>query len=238
MRIEGVSGAKAGPFTRLLLWLGRRETRKLTGRAASIEMIEPATAFANTPGLLLGYGIFEQAVARAHRVEERLKVLAELKAAAFTHCECASTSARRSRARAGIGEEQLLALPRYRDSELFDERERLVLDYAVGMSSTPVASPTSCSRACASTSTSAQLVELTNVIAVENLRARFNLALEIGSAGFSEGMVCVAPERRRRRGGARTPTPQRSRRRGHAGARMRVFLAGATGAIGRPLVRC
>ncbi len=39
-----------------------------------------------------------------------------------------------------------------------------------------------------------QLVELTNVIAVENMRGRFNLALGIGSAGFSEGMVCAVPE--------------------------------------------
>jgi hypothetical protein len=40
----------------------------------------------------------------------------------------------------------------------------------------------------------AQLVELTNVIALENMRGRFNLALGFGSAGFSDGMVCAVPE--------------------------------------------
>ena len=40
-----------------------------------------------------------------------------------------------------------------------------------------------------------QLVELTHVIALENMRGRFNLALGIGAAGFSEGMVCAVPER-------------------------------------------
>jgi hypothetical protein len=40
----------------------------------------------------------------------------------------------------------------------------------------------------------AQLVELTNAIALENMRGRFNLALGFGSAGFSEGMVCALPE--------------------------------------------
>jgi hypothetical protein len=40
----------------------------------------------------------------------------------------------------------------------------------------------------------AQLVELTNVIAMENLRGRFNLALGIGAAGFSEGLTCIVPE--------------------------------------------
>ena len=40
-----------------------------------------------------------------------------------------------------------------------------------------------------------QLVELTNVIALENMRARFNSAFDMTAAGFSEGMVCVVPER-------------------------------------------
>jgi hypothetical protein len=33
------------------------------------------------------------------------------------------------------------------------------------------------------------------VIALENRRGRFNLALGVGAAGFSEGMVCAIPER-------------------------------------------
>jgi len=39
-----------------------------------------------------------------------------------------------------------------------------------------------------------QLVELTNAIAWENWRARFNWALGIGSQGFAEGAFCPAPE--------------------------------------------
>ncbi len=39
----------------------------------------------------------------------------------------------------------------------------------------------------------AQLVELTHVIALENMRGRFNGALGVGAAGFSEGMVCAVP---------------------------------------------
>jgi hypothetical protein len=38
-----------------------------------------------------------------------------------------------------------------------------------------------------------QIVELTHVIALENMRGRFNLALGIGAAGFSAGMVCAVP---------------------------------------------
>ena len=38
------------------------------------------------------------------------------------------------------------------------------------------------------------MVELTHVIALENMRGRFNLALGISAAGFSEGMVCAVPD--------------------------------------------
>ena len=47
----------------------------------------------------------------------------------------------------------------------------------------------------ASDITHAQIVELTNIIALENMRGRFNLALGIGSSGFREGLVCAVPDR-------------------------------------------
>lgn len=194
MRVAGTSERRTGPWTRLLLWIGRRETTKLTGRRTTTEMIEPAQALAHTPGLLVGYGIFEGVVARAHRVPERLKVLAELKAAAFTHCEWCIDVASPIAYRAGVTEAQMLALPRYRDSEEFSELEKLVIDYAVGISSTPVSVPDELFAALREHFDDAQLVELTNVIAVENMRGRFNLALGIGATGFSEGMVCIVPE--------------------------------------------
>jgi hypothetical protein len=40
-----------------------------------------------------------------------------------------------------------------------------------------------------------QLVELTHVIALENMRARFNSAFDMTPAGFCEGLVCAVPER-------------------------------------------
>jgi 4-carboxymuconolactone decarboxylase len=42
--------------------------------------------------------------------------------------------------------------------------------------------------------TEKQLVEITALLTVVNLD-RFNAAFGIGSAGFSEGMVCLVPER-------------------------------------------
>jgi AhpD family alkylhydroperoxidase len=192
-RIAGVKTNKAGPLTRVILAVARRKTGQLTGRRTE-RMIEPLEVYAHRPRLLIGYGMMEDATAKLHRVDERLKVLAELKAATLTSCEyCVDIGSQIAR-RAGISEEQLLALPYYRDSELFDELEKLVLDYAVGVSSTPVNVADELFAKLRSHFDDPQLVELTNVIALENMRGRFNLALDIGSAGFSEGMVCAIPE--------------------------------------------
>jgi 4-carboxymuconolactone decarboxylase len=40
----------------------------------------------------------------------------------------------------------------------------------------------------------AQLVGLTHIITLGNLRGRFNLALGIGASGFSAGKVCPLPD--------------------------------------------
>jgi len=185
---------RPSPLIRLLLRLARRETAKLTGRQTE-RMIEPFEAYAHLPRLAMSYGMLEGATAKLHRVPERVKVLAELKAATMSTCEycidIGSTIARR----AGISEAQLLALPGYRESDEFDELEKLVLDYAVGMSRTPVEVSDELFASLREHFDDAQLVELTNVLALENMRGRFNGALGIGDAGFSEGMVCAVPER-------------------------------------------
>ena len=41
----------------------------------------------------------------------------------------------------------------------------------------------------------AQIVELSTAIAIENFRGRFNHALGMDAQGFSEGAVCIVPER-------------------------------------------
>jgi 4-carboxymuconolactone decarboxylase len=157
-------------------------------------MIAPFEAYGRTPRLLFGVAMLEDATARLNRVPERLKVLAELKAATLTQCEYCIDIGSNIAQRSGISEAQLLALPNYHDSHLFDEDEKLMLDYAVAMSSTPVAVSDELFEQLRARFDDTQLVELTNVIALENMRGRFNLALGIGSAGFTEGMVCAVPD--------------------------------------------
>jgi alkylhydroperoxidase family enzyme len=95
---------------------------------------------------------------------------------------------------AGITEEQLRDLPRFRESDAFSEDEKLVLEYAEGVSRTPVEVPDEVFARMRARFDQAQIIELTYAAAIENLRARFNWALRIESQGYSEGAYCLRPE--------------------------------------------
>jgi len=193
-RIAGVSARRASVGVKLAFFFTRGALKRLTGRQPD-RMLEPLELYAHLPGLLRGYGALEQATAKLHGLELRVRALAELKAATLIQCEyCIDLGSQISR-RWGLTDEELLALPTYRTSKLFTDREKLVLDYAVGMSRTPVEVSDELFDALRRQFDDKQLVELTHVIALENLRGRFNLALGVGSAGFSEGMVCAVPAR-------------------------------------------
>lgn len=90
------------------------------------------------------------------------------------------------------------ALPDHEGSPAFTDLERLVLDYTVAMTSTPVVVPDALFAALRARFDEAQLLEITAAIAWENYRARFNHALDIGAQGFSEGASCLIPERQPR----------------------------------------
>ena len=83
----------------------------------------------------------------------------------------------------------------YTESTLFSPLEKLVLDYAVVMTKTPVEVSDELFARLRQHFKEAALVELTTAIAWENYRARFNHAFGIEAQGFSEGAYCPMPER-------------------------------------------
>jgi 4-carboxymuconolactone decarboxylase len=95
---------------------------------------------------------------------------------------------------AGISEAQVRDLYRYSDSEHFGETQKLVLDLAVGMTSTPVNVSDETFDALRERFDEPQLVELVNLICLENLRSRFNRTFDLRSQGFNEGSVCARME--------------------------------------------
>ena len=182
-RIQGVPQDQASPMVKLVYWFMRRGLKKLAGREpAHGSGIEPVEVWAYQPKMLSGMGKFQGAVRKAHGVDERIKNLVELKGAQMIGCEfCVDLGSQICR-NSGFSDDELLALPGYRTSDLFTEREKTALDYAVGVMRTPV------------DVSDEQMVELTALLTVVNLD-RFNAAFGIGASGFSEGMVCVPPDR-------------------------------------------
>ena len=195
-RINGVQPDQAGLKLKLVYWFMNKGMAKLTGRppAPGRSGIEPIEVWAHQPKMLSGMGRFQGAVRKGHAVDERLKNLVELKGAQMIGCEfCVDLGSQICR-NSGFSDEELLALPRYRQSDLFSEREKLALDYAVAVMRTPVEVTDELFAGMKEHFSDQQLVEITALLTVVNLD-RFNAAFGIGSAGFSEGMVCVPADR-------------------------------------------
>ena len=192
-RLEPVPDRDTTLGTKIAMFFTKRRFVKMTGRAPAA-MLEPLQMYAHIPKLLQGYGRLEQAVAGLELLDKRHRALAELKAATTTRCEyCIDLGSQVARGW-GLSDDELLALPNFREAACFSDVDKLVLEYAAAMSRTPVEVGDELFAALERHFDTAQLVELTHVIALENLRARFNLALGIGAAGFSEGAVCARPD--------------------------------------------
>ena len=184
-RIAGVPESTRSPLVRIAY----RESRRRYGA-----VLDPMRVYAHHPAILAGYAAMEAAAERTHKVPARIKHLAELRAAMVPGCEwCCNFGSAISR-ESGVSEDDLRELPSYTTSDRFSEVEKLVMDYATGISRSPVEVEDAVFDRLREHFDEAQLVELTNIIALENYRARFNWAFGIESQGFAEGAFCVRPD--------------------------------------------
>ncbi|MBW0014377.1 carboxymuconolactone decarboxylase family protein [Mycobacterium sp.] len=195
-RLQGVSDHDAGPGAKIAFFFTRRKLAKMTGlRTAG--MLEPLRMYAHIPRLLNAYGRLEQAESKLDILSPRHRALAELKAATTVGCEyCIDLGSQIAR-QWGFTDEELLALSKdqagYRNASCFSELDKLILDYATAISLTPVEVSDQLFDALRAHFDTPQLVGLTHVITLGNLRARFNIALDIRSSGFSGNRVCALP---------------------------------------------
>ena len=184
-RIEGVPDSTRNPLVRAAF----RNSRKSEGA-----VLDPLRIFGHHPALLAGYGGFEMATQKAGSMPARIKHLAELRAAMLCGCEWCLDYGSAISSAAEIDPAELRDLPAYATSDRFSEVDRLVLDYATGMSMTPVEVSDELFARLREHFDEKQLVELTSAIAIENFRARFNWAFGLAGQGFAEGAYCVRPE--------------------------------------------
>jgi AhpD family alkylhydroperoxidase len=196
-RIQGVPTRKASPVVKIVYRFGPKMMKKLTGRGpARGSGLEPMEIWAYQPKMMMAMGRFNQAIRKGNSVDGRLKNLIELKGAQMIGCEyCVDLGSQICR-NSGLSDEELLALPNYGASNLFSDREKSALDYAVGVMRTPVEVTDEVFARARAHFSEEQMVEITALLTLVNLD-RFNAAFGIGAAGFSEGMVCLVPDRPR-----------------------------------------
>ncbi len=146
------------------------------------------------PGVSIGVGAYEFGLLISNRLDNRTKALAALKVSSLVGCEfCLDLGSAFGR-EFGITDNDLRGLAVYGSCASFSGREKLAIEFAEAMTSTPSQVTDELrSRVCREF-TETELVELAAEIAWENHRARLNRALGVRPMGFSDGTLCLRPE--------------------------------------------
>ena len=151
-------------------------------------VLDPVAAVGHNPRVGLAYGLFELQVERWRQLDHGLKDLAVMASAAAIGCSwCMDFGYWESVVNHDVPAEKIRAVPGWRaDSGVFTELERLVLEYAEAMTDTPPSVTDDLVARLSGHLSPAQLVELTAIVAVENLRSRINAALGLTAQGFKD----------------------------------------------------
>jgi AhpD family alkylhydroperoxidase len=134
---------------------------------------------------------FEQKVAKWDRLDEQLKSYAQIASAGVIGCSWCLDFGYYKAHDDGLDLAKVREVPRWRESDVFDETERAVLEYAEAMSTTPLGLTDEMVAGLIKRLGVGAVVELTQMIALENMRSRFNSAAGLQSQGYSD--VCELP---------------------------------------------
>ncbi|WP_267241998.1 carboxymuconolactone decarboxylase family protein [Streptomyces sp. PR69] len=177
------------PPRTLLFRLVEKYSRRVYGR-----VLDPVRALAHNPRVLWADVRFEQSVAKWKQLDPGLKELAEMTSAAAIGCSwCMDFGYWVSRTR-GMDARKLQDVPAWRDSDVYTPLERDVMEYAEAMTATPPEVDDELARRLCLALGEPAFVELTAMVAVENLRSRMNSALGLTSQGFKDR--CEVPAMR------------------------------------------
>ncbi|MFF8028330.1 carboxymuconolactone decarboxylase family protein [Streptomyces sp. NPDC007896] len=164
-------------FFRVMEWYSKRTYGKV---------LDPGRALAHNPRVLRSDLAFERSVAKWNALDPDLKALAEMAVSASIGCSwCMDFGYWVSRER-GMAREKLLDVPCWRESEAYTPLERDVLEYAEAVTATPPAVRDELADRLRDRLGESAFVELTAMVAVENLRSRINSALGLTSQGFKD----------------------------------------------------
>jgi alkylhydroperoxidase family enzyme len=139
---------------------------------------------------------FERKVTKWDALDPTLKSLAQLGTAASIGCSWCLDFGYFAARNDELDLAKISQVPVWRDSDVFEPVERDVLEYAEAMTATPPTVTDWMVDKLLDQLGPAAVVELTQMIALENMRSRFNSAAGLQSQGFSD--VCELPMARPR----------------------------------------
>ena len=151
------------------------------------QVVEPVAAAAHHAGVLVAMGTLEAAADRGwRRLDLHLRWLAIQAVAGEIGCSWCTDFGYYEATQQGVDPQKIRDVPRFRDSDVYDEIERAVLEYAVTATATPAAIPDELLERLHRHLSENEIVELAAWVALENFRSRFNAGLGLKSQGFSD----------------------------------------------------
>ena len=161
-------------------------------RKAFGQVVEPVQAQAHHSGVLIASGALETAVARGWTaLDPHLRWLALQATSMAIGCSWCVDYGYYEGMHSGVDPRKVRDVARWRDSDVYDERERLVLEYADAVNATPSTLDDDLADRLRGAFSDKERVELAGWIALENYRSRFNAGLGLTSEGFSDR--CESP---------------------------------------------
>lgn len=174
------------------------EPKGLLGRAMSFysrrkygQVLDNGLALLHNRRVMISDVRFELSVARWNKLDPQLKALAVMATATQIECSWCLDFGYYEAHSNGLDTGKIAAVSNWRDSTVFTDVERRVLEYAEAMTATPPQVTDEMAEALRTDLGNDGLVELTMMVGVENLRSRFNSALGLASQGFAES--CRVP---------------------------------------------
>ena len=155
------------------------------------EMPDNAYVYFHQKQVLRSVMAFEGKVKKWDRLDPTLKSYAQLASAGVIGCSWCLDFGYFMAHNDGLDLAKVREVPRWRESDVFTPLEREVLDYAEAMSSTPLTVTDEMTDRLIEQLGPPAVVELTQMVALENMRSRFNSAAGLQSQGYSD--VCELP---------------------------------------------
>lgn len=134
---------------------------------------------------------FENRVRRWKALDPHLKSFAQIASAGAIGCSWCLDFGYYLAHNEGLDEHKVREVPRWRESDVFTPLEREVLAYTEAMTATPPTVTDEMVQSLLRQLGSPAVVELTQMVALENMRSRFNSAAGLRSQGYSD--VCELP---------------------------------------------